>query len=229
MLENLADHRTLALLFILMTPLLTALRLAFPKIPDRFIPLMSLGGGLLAGAAHALISGASLEDALFSAAIGMAGGGASVAVHQSMKQRPPSDVDPKASSGPPTPRTAKQVPPSELARVAWATVLLVAWGVVGVSWAACTAGERQVAGVVAAGAVPVCEGILVAAAPEIAALCTDIPSVEAAIAELVAEHSSQFGSTVAGDAGPRTAAVWRPSMAEVHRRLAAKRAKDGGK
>jgi hypothetical protein len=220
------DHRYLALLFVLMTPLLTALRLAFPSLPDRVIPLLSLAGGLAAGVGHSLLIGASLEDALFAAAIGMAGGGASVAVHQSLKQRPPSDVDPKASSGPPTPKTAMPVPPNEVQRLAWAVGLLLAFVTISFCHAACTAGERQTAADITKAAVPLCEeGLVLAAAPELAPICVALPEVEAVIAELVGQH----GSTMASDAGMRAAAVWRPSMADVHRRLAAKRAKaDGG-
>jgi hypothetical protein len=226
MLDKLTDHRSLALLFVLMTPLLSALRAAFPGVPDRFIPILSMVGGLAAGVAHALISGASLDDAVFSAAIGLSGGGTAVAVHQSLKKKPPEGPGGGDADAPTLPPPAKpKGPPGELARVAWALGLLFAFVAISFCQAACTPGERKTAADVTKAAVPICEeGLVLAAAPELAPMCAALPEIEAAIAELVAEHGSAHGSTVAG-VGMRTAAPWRPSMADVHRKLAAKKAR----
>lgn len=216
----------LALLFVLMTPLLSALRIAFPSIPDRMIPLLSLVGGLAAGVAHALFSGASFEDALFSAAIGMAGGGASVAVHQSLKARvsdvaPPSGT-PKGSGpqdGPPTPRSPKPGP-SEMARLAMAVGVIVFVGLpIGAVWVGCTAQQRAIATTVAQDATGPCGALMtIVGAPELAPTCALLDDVTVAISELIAEH--QAASVVdAGAIAAKLDAAWRPSTAEVHRRV----------
>ncbi len=76
---------------------------------------------------------------------------------------------------------------------------------------ACTPSERATAATVAQGTEVACEEGLryLAGAPELAPLCATIPEVEAAVAELVAEHQA------APDAGP----AYEPPVAEVHRRV----------
>jgi hypothetical protein len=195
------------------------------KVPDRALPLLSMLGGLALGVAHGLLMGESAKAAFVSAVTGLAAGFAGSGVHESVKaaKAPPGAGD--GPSGPPTPKSPRAAP-SDLPRIAMLFAVGIGWLIAGAIWIGCTVAERKTAADVAAAAVPLCEeGLVLAAAPELAPLCAALPEVEAIIAELVSEH----GSTTASDAGMRAAAPWRPSMAEVHRRIAAKRAKDGGK
>jgi hypothetical protein len=199
------------------------------KVSDRLLPVLSTAGGIAIGVAHGLGMGEGPKAALMSTLTGLVAGLAGSGMHENVKaaKAPPSAP---AGDGPPTPKSPRAPPPSDVARIAWATGLLAVWGGLGLTWAACTAGERKTAADIANAAEPVCEeGLRLLAAPELAGLCVGVTELESIIAELVSEHSSKLGSTVVGDGGMRTAAPWRPSMADVHRRLAAKRAKDAGK
>jgi hypothetical protein len=221
------DHRWLALLGVLLFPLLAAVRQAFPSIPDRFVPLLSLCGGLAAGVGHALATGSGWEDALWSAAIGVAGGGSSVAFHEAMKSRPspsaPSSDD--AASGPPTPKSPKSAP--ELSRVAWASCLLVVWAFAG-TCLACTVADRKTAKSIADGAVVPCEAglTILADAPELAGVCVGVDELIDAALAWADDHQAAPGAM-------KLSAHAKPTKADIHRivmkrRAAAAAQLDGG-
>jgi hypothetical protein len=189
------------------------------KVSDRLLPLIALASNFAIGLAHGLMLGETPKKAAASVLMGLVSGLASVGIHENVKaaKTPPGASD--GPSGPPTPKSPRPNP-TELSRVGWMGALLFGWLVVGGVWA-CTAAERRTAADVTAAAAPLCEeGLVIAAAPELAPLCAGLVEVEAIVSELIAEHT--------GDAGA-LARSYRPTMAEVHRRLAAKHAKDGGK
>lgn len=217
------DHRFLALLGVLLFPLLAALRKAFPHIPDRFLPLISLMGGLAAGVGHALAMGAGWEDALWSAALGLAGGGTSVAIHEATKSKKPSGPagGEDASTGPETPKSPRSSP--ELSRVALAAGLLVAWALAG-SCLACTVADRAKAKNIADGAVPACEAglVLLADAPELSPICSAVDELIDAALAWADEHQAAPGAMKLG-------AKPKPTKAELHRLVMKRRAHlDGG-
>ena len=193
-----SDHRWLALLGVLLFPLLAAVRQAFPNVPPRFLPLISLCGGLAAGVGHALAMGAGWEDALWSAAIGLAGGGTSVAFYEATKKRapgaPPSSGNaPTGQDGPTTPKSPRPGG-DELSRLAWASCLLVLWAFAG-TCLACTAAQQKIAGNVT---VPVCEvgaQILTPAIPAINASRGEPPAVNTRVSITANSHGLPVSDT----------------------------------